>query len=269
MTTQRLMDRLTFQDVQAMYASYYTLKPEHILYDDLLQILSITTIPVDNVREFYNDAVLKYYPNEATIKAEFLKQVLFKKKHDITVFELPVGKSRVDLCKVNGSSIAYEIKTDLDSLKRLDKQIADYEKVFEQVYVICSIQKLKEIKNKIPNDCGIYMYSSSKRGRYQFVETKEATKSNAFDTKQQLSLFRISEIKQIFPECANMCKGDAIGYLISKYSTDAINKAFKETLKSRFHDQWSFLENNRKDIFEIDYQWFYQSQTKPALVYGT
>ena len=113
------------------------------------------------------------------------------------------------------------------------------------------------------------MYSSSKRGRYQFVETKEATKSNAFDTKQQLSLFRISEIKQIFPECANMCKGDAIGYLISKYSTDAINKAFKETLKSRLHDQWSFLENNRKDIFEIDYQWFYQSQTKPALVYGT
>jgi len=267
MATQHLMNKLTFQDVQAMYASYYTLKPEHILYDDLLRILSRTTISIENVREFYNNAILKYYPNEATIKAEFLKQVLFKKKHDITVFELPVGKSRVDLCKINGVSIAYEIKTDLDSLKRLDKQIADYQKVFEQVYVICSIQRLPEIEERIPVDCGIYIYSS-KRGRYQFKEIKEATKSDVFDTRQQISLFWANELKQAFPECANLRKNDAIEYAISKYSSDDVNNAFKGVLKRRFSDQWMFLENNRKKIFEIDYQWFYKSGTKPELIYG-
>lgn len=268
MATQNLLNKLTFQDVQAMYASYYTLKPEHILLDDLLRILAQATIPVDNVREFYNKAILKYYPNEATIKAEFLKRILFKKKHDITIFELPVGKSRVDLCKVNGASIAYEIKTDLDSLKRLDKQIADYQKVFEQVYIICSVQRLPEIEARIPDNCGIYAYTYSNRGHYQFEEKKEARESRMFDTRQQLNLFWAGELKDTFPECTHRCKNDTIEYILLNYSSDDINSAFKETLKRRFSRQWSFLEHNYERIYEIDYQWFYQNQTKPELIYG-
>ncbi|MEG0835898.1 MAG: sce7726 family protein [Christensenellaceae bacterium] len=268
MATQQFINRLTFQDAQAMYARYDTLKPEHILYEDLLRILSRTALPIDNVRAFYNNAILKYYPNEATIKAEFLKKVLFRKKHDITVFELPVGKSRVDLCKVNGTSIAYEIKTDLDSLKRLDKQISDYQLVFEQVYVICSIFRLAEIQDSIPADCGIYAYSSPRRGCYKFEEVRKAISSTQCDAKQQLNVFWASELKRAFPKCANMRKDEAINSIVDMYSSTIINEAFKETLKSRFCTQWSFLENNHKDILEIDYQWFYQSLTSPDLIYG-
>ena len=50
-----------------------------------------------------------------------------KGKSHVTIFELPVGSSRADLCKINGTSVAYEIKTDLDNFNRLEKQIEDLE----------------------------------------------------------------------------------------------------------------------------------------------
>ena len=269
MITQQLIKQLTFQNVQAMFSSYCTLKPDHILLHDLEQILPESIKSVANVRDFYNRAILRYYPNETTIKAAFLNQILFKRKRDITIFELPVGGSRVDLCKINGTSIAYEIKTDLDNLKRLDKQILDYQRVFEQAYVICSLKRMPEVKNVLPDNCGIYTYTHSPRKRYQFEKYRDARKNIMFDSKLQLSLLWSRELRNTFPDFKHLCKADAIEHILTGYNNDEINHIFKIVLMNRFESQWSFLADNRRSIYEIDYQWFYQNKMSPQLVYGT
>ena len=268
MTTQQLIKQLTFQDVQAMFSSYCTLKPDHILLHDLEQILPESIKSVVNVRDFYNRAILRCYPNETTIKASFLNQILFKKRRDITIFELPVGGSRVDLCKINGTSIAYEIKTDLDNLKRLDKQVLDYQRVFEQVYVICSLRRVSEVESVLPDNCGIYTYTYSPQKRYQFEKYRDASGTIMFDSKQQLALFWWSELRNTFPDVKHLCKTDAIEHILTTYTNDEINFIFKAMLKKRFASQWSFLETNRQNIYEIDYQWFYQNKTNPQIIYG-
>lgn len=267
MTTQQLIKQLTFQDVQAMFSNYYTLKPDHILLHDLEQILPDNSNFVTNVRGFYNSAILRYYPNETTIKASFLNQVLFKKKHDITIFELPVGGSRVDLCKINGTSVAYEIKTDLDNLKRLDKQVKDYQRVFEQVYIICSLKRLSEIESVLPSNCGIYIYTYSPHKHYQCEKYRGACESKTFDSRQQLTLFWSSELQDLFPSLKHLCKADIIEHTLTVYNNDEINSMFKSMLQKRFAGQWTFLKANRQNIYEIDYQWFYQNKTNPKLIY--
>lgn len=269
MATNKLIKQLTYQNVQAMFSSYCTLKPDHILLYDLEQILPKAAESVTNVRDFYNRAILRHYPNETTIKAAFLNQILFKRKRDITIFELPVGGSRVDLCKINGTSIAYEIKTDLDNLKRLGKQILDYQRVFEQVYVICSFKRVSEVESVLPDTCGIYTYTYSPKKRYQFEKYRNASKNIIFDSRQQLSLLWSRELRNTFPDFNHLCKADAIEHILTGYSNDEINDIFKVVLMKRFKGNWSFLADNHRSIYEIDYQWFYQNNMSPQLIYET
>ncbi|WP_084589531.1 sce7726 family protein [Cobetia amphilecti] len=69
--------------------------------------------------------------------------------------EFRAGSSRADLVVLNGKASAYEIKSDRDSLSRLNKQIADYRKVFSHVYVIASHIHLDSVIENTPEDVGI------------------------------------------------------------------------------------------------------------------
>lgn len=267
MKTQQLLRSLTTKDVQAMYSAYYPLKPDHVLLETLEALLQMDVSHIENIREFYNTAILMRYPNEATIKAAFLNRVLFKQRKDITVFELPVGGSRVDLCKINGSSVAYEIKTEFDNLNRLGKQLVDYQKVFEHVYVICSAQHIDEVKKSIPPSCGIYLYSYNRQ--YHFEKICESAQSTSLNPACQLGLFRKSEFVKYYSTVAHLSKAEAIKTILEEHSSDEINSQFKEMLKNRFSRQWSFLEQHHREIYAIDYQWFYHNNTSPQIIYGT
>lgn len=269
MIKNNLINQVTFQNVQTMFSNYCTLKPDHILLQELEEILPGSIKSGMCVRDFYNSAILRYYPNETTIKAAFLNQILFRKRRDITIFEFSVGGSRVDLCKINGASIAYEIKTDLDNLKRLDKQVIDYQRVFDQVYVICSTKRVSEVEKMLPSNCGIYTYKSLPRKRYYFEHYRIAKVNVPLDSKHQLSLLWSSELRNRFADSKELCKVDAIESILTTYTSDEINNIFKVILMERFESQWAFLATNRHNIYEIDYQWFYKNKINPHLVYGT
>lgn len=67
----------------------------------------------------------------------FVNEIL--KNHDeghSILTELCVNRSQADLVVVNGTTTVYEIKTELDSLTRLGKQLEDYIQVFDKVFVI-------------------------------------------------------------------------------------------------------------------------------------
>lgn len=261
----------SFKDAQQLYTQYSTLENISILSNHLSTIIDssfLATKTEENVHAIYNDIIQKYYPNEICIKANFIKQILMKGKNHVTIFELPVGSSRADLCKINGTSVAYEIKTDLDNFNRLEKQIEDYYKIFEEVYIICSESNVCNIISVIPQTCGIYSYKQTKSGRYIFKLYRTAKKNVQLDSTKQLQIFRKTEFYQFFKISTDISKRkDLIEITKQMYDDEFINRTFKQILKKRFETQWTFLKENYEDIYEIDYQWFYKNQIEPSRIY--
>lgn len=218
-------------------------------------------------REFINEFLLLHYPNETSIKSTFINNVLFKTINHVSIFELNVGKSRLDLCKINGSSTAFEIKTDLDTPKRLRQQMKDYFQVFEKVYLICSVNNLTSMLHFVPKECGIYTYYITKTGKYVFKKHRPAVKSNFLSPIAQLSVLTKKDLNAFF-ECPNLETKDAmIDLIISNKTEKEINKIFKLCLKNKFYYKWNFLVDNSSDILEIDYQWFFKNSLSPEIVY--
>lgn len=261
----------SFKEAQQLYAQYSTLENISILSNHLKNIIDssfLSTMTEHNIRAIYNDIILRYYPNEICIKATFIKQILMKGKSHVTIFELPVGSSRADLCKINGTSVAYEIKTDLDNFNRLEKQINDYYKIFEEVYIICSESNIDNVISVIPQTCGIYTYKQTKSGRYIFKIFRIAEKNVQIDTTKQLQILRKTEFYQFFKiETDISKKKELIETTKQMYDDEFINRTFKQILKKRFETQWTFLKQNCENIYEIDYQWFYKNQIEPSRVY--
>lgn len=261
----------SFKEAQQLYAQYSTLENISTLSNHLKNIIDssfLSTMTEHNIRAIYNDIILRYYPNEICIKATFIKQILMKGKSHVTIFELPVGSSRADLCKINGISVAYEIKTDLDNFNRLEKQINDYYKIFEEVYIICSESNIDNVISVIPQTCGIYTYKQTKSGRYIFKIFRIAEKNVQIDTTKQLQILRKTEFYQFFKiETDISKKKELIETTKQMYDDEFINRTFKQILKKRFETQWTFLKQNCENIYEIDYQWFYKNQIEPSRVY--
>lgn len=261
----------TFKDAQHLYAQYSTIQSISVLYNNLIETIDssfLSTMVEENIHEIYNKIILNYYPNEICIKSSFIKQVLMTGKRHVTIFELPVGSSRADLCKINGESIAYEIKTDLDNFTRLQKQINDYYKIFEKVFIICSETNVENILKLIPESCGVYSYKQNRQKNYKFTLVKEASSENQISPLAQLKLIRKNELYTHFSLDPSLRKRSyVIDKIIQTYSPEIINQTFKTIIKHRFEKQWLFLKQNHNDILEIDYQWFYKNQIEPSRIY--
>lgn len=267
-------ENVFFNIGQQLYNEYTPLKSTKELHSFLIDTFldnsfDASTITMNNTRFIFNDFILKYYPNEAVIKSSFIDNVLLKyKDHSTTIFELNSGKSRVDLCKINGISIAFEIKTDLDNFNRLQKQIHDYMLLFEKVYVICSVKNVNYISDFIPNNCGIFSYYVTHTGKYIFKKERDARYSKNISSSAQLSLFTQSELDYNFKINTFHSKKEKIDFILRNYTDEEINKMFKLNFKKKYSKNWQFLKNNYSEIFEIDYQWFFKNNISPELLYG-
>lgn len=212
-------------------------------------------------RRFFNQLLLHYCHNEAYIKSTFIKKELLQGKH-VTIFELPVGDSRADLCKINGHSICYEIKTDYDTTKRLQKQLRDYSTVFEYVYVISSEKRSSKILPLLPEHVGLYVYCDNTRN-VSYHKLKEATLSPFLSSKKQLSCLSQSELQRIAGSKAK--KKDIIQLLLKKDGSE-INLVFKQAIKERYSKKWLSFSDHINDYRELDYQFFYQSMYPASIL---
>lgn len=82
----------------------------------------------------------------------------FESQHDTCRFfeELCIGKSRADAIFVTSDTIyGFEFKSDCDSTSRLLRQINDYERFCDLMYVVCGCKLLDKVKEIIPPYWGI------------------------------------------------------------------------------------------------------------------
>jgi hypothetical protein len=108
--------------------------------------------------------------------------------------EFRVEDCRVDVAIFNGTATAYEIKSERDSLFRLEKQISAYRRFFAKVYVIAGENHLHGISDVIHDDVGLLKLSS--RNSISLVREAQDLPERTNSTTIFESI-RLSEAKQI------------------------------------------------------------------------
>lgn len=141
------------------------------------------------------------YRCEYVYKNEIIKELLSKygTKSTAVFNEFKVGNSIVDIAFFNGESKAFEIKTDLDTPKRLGKQIADYQKVFDKCYIVIPKDKYEQYCDVVAPAIGII--TLSKQGRSINLEEKRtANKNDTIDVDVLINILRTDEYKRLVTE---------------------------------------------------------------------
>jgi len=107
----------------------------------------------------------KEYRNEYFYQNTLLNKLLLG-KHSINTTtalkQIPINRSKADFILINGKGVVYEIKTELDTLDRLDTQLADYHKAFDHVCIVTAenhFDRALELLSDTP--VGIYVLTKN------------------------------------------------------------------------------------------------------------
>jgi hypothetical protein len=108
--------------------------------------------------------------------------------------ELKAGRSKADLVILNGTSTIYEIKTELDTLGRLEGQLASYLRVFDRIYVVTHESLLKKVERAVSAPVGVILLT--KRHTLRVLREAGSNASN-IDPSAIFKTLRRSEYRQI------------------------------------------------------------------------
>jgi len=202
-----------------------------------------TPIYQETIGEAFEDiysCMQQNYRIEYVYKNELLDQLLLKKYSlsETRVFnELKIGKSIADFVLINGEVRVFEIKTDLDKLDKLSKQLEDYKKVSDRVYVVCGDSQAQELKSKLENtSTGIIIFDSL--GTLHEIKEAEVDRGN-LDIKEIFKLLKKAEYLSLHL--------DTFGFIPTVPNT----KIYSECLSSFINmDPTNFLEIVREKLKE-------------------
>ncbi|GAA2033744.1 hypothetical protein GCM10009720_12840 [Yaniella flava] len=151
--------------------------------------------------------------------------------------EFRIGKSRVDLAILNGKSTAYEIKSDRDSLKRINSQLDDYAKFFEEVYVVTSENRQNEVIASIPESTGLLILTSASKPALRTIR-KSQNHTSQNDPEIISDSLRLSEAKELLtllgceiPTAPNTIVRQLLRSEFKQLGPELVNKATLEVLK--------------------------------------
>lgn len=179
------------------------------------------TTNLEVINQIYS-SLLNNYKNEYIYKNILINKLLFKKyrlKNTIALNEFKIGNSIADFVLLNGEARIYEIKTELDGLDKLEKQLADYKKFADKIYIVSSSKHIPNLLMKYFNS-NIGIIELTNRNALKTI--KEPIKNEVFNHDILFKTLRkeeyISIIKkyfkfvpkvpntQIFRECLKLSK---------------------------------------------------------------
>ena len=142
---------------------------------------------------------------DAEIRAAFHRKKLRREHHDpdslvIDELGLQYGKCRADIAIVGRQLVGYEIKSDVDSLRRLDQQIRGYSSVFDEVSLVVGQRFMAEAASIIPQWWGIIVARLGPRGAIHFGTIKVAENNPRVDNYSVLQLLWRTELIGILSE---------------------------------------------------------------------
>ena len=195
------------------------------------------------------------YRNEYYYKNTLLNNLLFSFHNPLkttALTEIPVSKSIL-----NGKATVYEIKTELDTFERLDSQLTNYYKAFDNVCVVVPETKLENIENKLENN-NIGIYYISKRGALK-VYREPVSYISDLDYEVIFKILRKYEYENIISKYSKLPDVSQFKYyrackdLFYKIPLDKAYSDFKEQLKQRAKINIELIDSIPKEIKSVVY----------------
>lgn len=179
------------------------------------------------------------FRNEYTYKAAVTQKVLLgahSLKTAALLHEFRVGNNKADLVMLNGTSIAYEIKSERDRLDRLPLQVTSYGEVFAEVTVLCAEKHLETVKSCIPDFVGIsvlterYQISKIRKGINDPGRTKSISILNSITQKEAIEILTRMEIAP--PRLPNTLMYSALVEKFKNIPSTSVHEEMLKVLKS-------------------------------------
>lgn len=175
--------------------------------------------------------------NDYVFRAAILqKEIIGRHKMSTSAIlnEFRVNNSRVDLGIAHRNLTAFEIKSDLDSFKRLETQLLDYSKFFRECFVVVSDQRVRQLKGVLPDWCGVYVLTK----RFTLVQERPAKDLLEFNDPAVLcNCLRIDEVQQVlrtidgyFPELPNAVRRSYAVNRFAEIGAQTLSDFVKRTL---------------------------------------
>jgi len=194
----------------------------------------------DYIRYVYN-SLRKQYKNEYIYKNTIINELLIKQyglKNSVIINEFRVSNSIADIVMFNGTSKAFEIKTELDTDKRLDNQLSDYSTIFKESYIVTHESLIDK-----------YLKTDSKYGVIGLIETSRSLKlqeirpaklNTSINSTILMKSLRTNEYKSIvkryfgdLPPMNSFNMYNICNDLIAQIPDTELNDLFIEQLKKR------------------------------------
>lgn len=188
--------------------------------------------------------------DESVFKYFLLEHILENNQYKLLCTEVPfLSAGRfVDLLQITEENemIAYEIKSDKDSLSRLDGQINDYLKTFDKLYLILS-EKFKDCIKDLPKNVGYGFIKNGKiviKRKAQRRKTLSKLNVSMFLWRRDLLEYQTKKIQSV----SEFRKAYVEGKKLEEVKSDAINALMFRYSKLFNH----FIENKHRPLIESD-----------------
>jgi hypothetical protein len=197
--------------------------------------------------EWFEDAwmhLARQYRNEYVYKNELASRLVFGRHSPRTAafqVELPVGRSIVDVAIANGTTTAYEIKTEYDTARRLPTQTNDYLKAFDKVYVVTHPGHVERYERELDERVGLIILSparSLKPYREALPNAHNVDPGVVFRCLRRQEY--VEAVQSMFSELPSLPNGHISRYcsgLFSSLRPEEAHAAFVNALRARTTDK--------------------------------
>lgn len=216
--------------------------------------ISLPTTYKSVITDFYQE-LMHIHRNEYFYKNELLNSLLIqngKISSCSALTELPVADSKTDMIFIDENDVGtvYEIKTELDTLNRLESQIQDYYKAFPYIYVVTSSNHLHQLEQVLKEtSVGIIELTNDNK----FVYRKEAAyNANSLSHDVLFRILRKKEFESIvlkyfgkFPDVSDFVYYGTCFELLENLDIVLFQKEVMSCLRKRnlVRDVESFTDN--------------------------
>ncbi|MBL7149227.1 MAG: sce7726 family protein [Candidatus Cloacimonetes bacterium] len=242
-------------DLQKLFSEEVLINLAEGIEDKLVQksYLNYNMNSFSKLYDFVFSEFSKKYRNDLFYR-NLIATKIFLSRHSldksVLINELRIGKSKADLVILNGSSTAYEIKSDVDNLDKLDKQLQDYLRVFDFTYVVIAEENATKLVSILPAKVGLI--SLTPKNTFKTI-IKATSNKDYVDPDTIFRSLRINEYKSIIkkefkfiPDVPNTRIFFECNKLFCELSPQTAHNEFVKVIKKRIKYSSSLKENVKK-----------------------
>lgn len=179
------------------------------------------------------------------IKTRLIDYLLENYETEIIGLEVPYlfGYRRADLVTIiDNKTIAFEIKSELDSLSKLPAQIGDYIDVFNEVYVVLAEKyKRSSIISKLPQKVGIYYIDKNNKITLQ----RKAKEQKILNPDKLVYFFKKEEMIRLNNINSNFSLRKTREKFLKQNSIKNIVEYSKNILRNKYQEQFRIFLNEK------------------------